>query len=415
MSRTNPAGFGPRPFKSTIDNRQSEMQARESAPIAVLSDISFEERPGGSERLAVLACEALARRGRAIEAVAGSSGGPATWQNGAIGHRRFPVRTRHHTVQCWDAWKGAVRWARGARPTTVVAFHPSSALGCIQGGGGRFAVAQFFFAPTYREWLYSSRGAINGGPARFLVARAIREVQARALRASDMVLVLGEYSRELLLQTYPGIARVEELSPGVDTERYSFRPSTKGTRESLGLDPDETILLTVRRLVPRTGVLGLVDAFARLSGPGRRLLIVGEGPLRFRIQQRIRRLGLGDRVKLLGRVPDEDLMRYYQAADLSVVPSVSFEAFGLVVLESMSCGTPAATTPVGGAPEIVAKVNRGLVLPGTSPRDVASGLQLLLDRYDLEALRPRSRDLVESRYSLDRMGERLVSLLESLR
>jgi glycosyltransferase involved in cell wall biosynthesis len=200
----------------------------------------------------------------------------------------------------------------------------------------------------------------------------------------------------------------------VDLRRFPFFRDTRAARESLGLGLTDTILLSVRRLVPRTGVLRLVEAFAELKQPGRRLIIVGEGPQRTRIRRRIRQLGLGDCVSLLGHVPDEDLALYYQAADLSVVPSLGLEAFGLVILESMACGTPVATTAVGGARAIVGELDRRLVLPSVSSSGIASGLQRLLEGCDLQSLRPRTRQLVEGSYSLEHMGRRLCSLLEDV-
>ncbi len=64
-------------------------------------------------------------------------------------------------------------------------------------------------------------------------------------------------------------------------------------------------------------------------------------------------LGLEDNVKFLGFLPDEELPVAYQAADLTVMPSQSFEGFGLAILESLACGTPVVCTPVGGMPEIL--------------------------------------------------------------
>jgi glycogen synthase len=81
----------------------------------------------------------------------------------------------------------------------------------------------------------------------------------------------------------------------------------------------------------------------------------------------------------------------YRAANLTVVPSVAFEGFGLTVVESLAAGTPALVTPVGGLPEVVRDLSPGLVLPaiGTSP--LSEGLVTALTREsslpDAEACR----------------------------
>src|SRR4029077_10786197 len=83
---------------------------------------------------------------------------------------------------------------------------------------------------------------------------------------------------------------------------------------------------------------------------------------------------LKDHVKLAGFVPDADLPPAYRAADLSVVPSISLEGFGLIVLESLAAGTPVLVTPVGGLPEVVSGLSKDLVLDGSSAAQLAEGI-----------------------------------------
>jgi glycogen synthase len=77
---------------------------------------------------------------------------------------------------------------------------------------------------------------------------------------------------------------------------------------------------------------------------------------------------------LAGFVPDADLPLAYRAADLSVVPSIALEGFGLIVLESLAAGTPVIVTPVGGLPEVVRGLSKDLILEGSSPAQIAEGL-----------------------------------------
>jgi glycogen synthase len=109
------------------------------------------------------------------------------------------------------------------------------------------------------------------------------------------------------------------------------------------------------------------------------VLIAGRGPVGAELEGQIARLGLQEQVRLLGFVPDDDLPRAYRAADLTVVPSVSLEGFGLTVAESLAAGTPCLVTPVGGLPDAVAALSRDLILPSTGPRAIAEGLSAALD------------------------------------
>jgi glycosyltransferase involved in cell wall biosynthesis len=113
----------------------------------------------------------------------------------------------------------------------------------------------------------------------------------------------------------------------------------------------------------------LLDAWAEVvqQQPGAVLVVVGEGPERRVLEQRARALELGDRVRFAGEIGERSLVDHYQAATCTVVPSRSLEGFGLVVLESLACGTPAVVTNVGGLPEAIADLDRSLVLRPNDP------------------------------------------------
>jgi glycosyltransferase involved in cell wall biosynthesis len=96
------------------------------------------------------------------------------------------------------------------------------------------------------------------------------------------------------------------------------------------------------------------------------LLIAGKGPLHDALSARIEDLGLQRHVRLLGYVPDADLALAYRAADLSVVPTVALEGFGLITVESLAAGTPVLVTPVGGLPETVQALAPNLILPAAT-------------------------------------------------
>jgi len=92
-----------------------------------------------------------------------------------------------------------------------------------------------------------------------------------------------------------------------------------------------------------------VEALARLlpTYPQARLVIIGEGVERPRIEATIQRLGLQGKVRMTGALPNAELLRWYSAADMLVLAS-SREGWANVLLEAMACGAPAAATPVGG-------------------------------------------------------------------
>jgi glycosyltransferase involved in cell wall biosynthesis len=131
----------------------------------------------------------------------------------------------------------------------------------------------------------------------------------------------------------------------------------------------------VRRLVPRTGVDVLVDAWAQMESAdrGRALLVAGDGPEAARLRARATATGAAG-IRFVGRVDRAALADVYRAADVSVVPSRAWEGFGLVVLESLACGTPALVSDEGGLPEAVLGLDADLVVPFGDPAALAARL-----------------------------------------
>jgi teichuronic acid biosynthesis glycosyltransferase TuaC len=147
--------------------------------------------------------------------------------------------------------------------------------------------------------------------------------------------------------------KLHVIRNGVDLDR--FTPLDRlAARASLGLRPDGPLLLSVGNLVELKGHALLIEAVQALrdESPALRLVIAGEGPERPRLEAMIAGYGLGERVKLLGAVPNAQLCAWYSAADLFLLPS-SREGLPNALLEALACGTPALASAVGGIPEVL--------------------------------------------------------------
>ena len=214
-------------------------------------------------------------------------------------------------------------------------------------------------------------------------AHARRLLERAAYRRADQAVVLTSAFRQVLVERYRVAPwRVHVEPPGVDLARFAPGPVTEARRR-LDLAPDAFVAMSVRRLVPRMGLEVLLEAWGaavdRLPA-GSALLIIGDGPLRGVLADRVSALGLQGAVRLLGRVADDELVAAYRAADVAVVPTLAHEGFGLVVLEAAACGTPSIVTAVGGLPEAIARLDPSLVV---APGDVqALGERLVRARRD---------------------------------
>jgi len=162
-----------------------------------------------------------------------------------------------------------------------------------------------------------------------------------------------------------------------------FHPQDKlEARRQLGFDHNESLLLYVGRFAPSKGSDRLLAAMAYLRDLRRvRLLIVGgdghHAPEVQNLHSLSRELGIQDNVTFVGRIEQEELPRYYNAADILVVPS-RYESFGLVALESLACGTPVVATPVGALGQILREDETGHVVENGSPRLLADAIKTLI-------------------------------------
>ncbi|HZG40835.1 MAG TPA: glycosyltransferase family 4 protein [Nodosilinea sp.] len=228
-------------------------------------------------------------------------------------------------------------------------FHGPWALESQQEGAGRLSVA-------FKQW-----------------------VEQRVYSRCDRFIVLSKAFGTVLHQHY-GIPweRIHIIPGGVDTTRFQNNLARDAARTHLGWPSDRFVLFTPRRLVQRMGIGPLLSALVqvRQQVPEVWLAIAGKGPLRAALARQATELGLDDCVRFLGFVPDDDLPVAYQAADLTVIPSQALEGFGLVLLESLACGTPAVCTPVGGMPEVLLPFNPDLVFTSGGEGAIA---QRLLD------------------------------------
>ncbi len=175
----------------------------------------------------------------------------------------------------------------------------------------------------------------------------------------DRFIVLSKAFGNILHQQYQvPWSKINVIPGGVDISKFQTNLSPQEARTQLGWPSNRHILFTSRRLVHRMGLDKLLQALATIKPkiPDVWLAIAGRGHIQATLQQQATELGLDDNVKFLGFIPDEQLPIAYQAADLTVIPSQSFEGFGLAIVESLACGTPVMCTPVGGMPEILAAI-----------------------------------------------------------
>jgi glycogen synthase len=324
------------------------------------------ERAGGLPRYYFDLVREAPRHGVELRGLVAGSGRAAEETGGAVtafAPHEWPLARRLLAARA-----ATRRLLEGFPPDLVAshfALHALPALDLI----GRHPLVVHFHGP----WGLEGEAERAGGPATRAKLALERLVYAKA----RLLIVLSEAFGQILRERYavPG-DKVRVVPGGVDVARFAPTMTRAEARERLGWPADRTIVLAVRRLARRMGLENLILAMdaVRRERPDALLLVGGRGRLEPELRALVGRLGLEDSVRLLGYVSEDVLPLAYRAADLSIVPTVALEGFGLTTLESLASGTPVLVTPVGGLPEAVRGLSPDLVLAGTAPEDLAGGL-----------------------------------------
>jgi teichuronic acid biosynthesis glycosyltransferase TuaC len=215
----------------------------------------------------------------------------------------------------------------------------------------------------------TARGSDLNVIARHAVPR--RWIRWAACHADGLVAVSGGLKRQLV-ELGIGADRVRVLRNGVDLALFHPR-DRESARATLGLTRPSVV--AVGNLVALKRHWLMVEALTQLPEVG--LVIVGEGPERARIEKLARERKVADRVRLLGRVPQDRLPEIYSAADLLLLVS-THEGWPNVLLESMACGTPVAVSPIDGIADIVGAAEVGRILDDDTPSGLAFAIHELL-------------------------------------
>jgi glycosyltransferase involved in cell wall biosynthesis len=190
------------------------------------------------------------------------------------------------------------------------------------------------------------------------------------------------------------------LQNGVDTEHFRLAPPDPAARAALGLDPRRPVVGTIGRLEDRKGHDQLLRAAGTMlaGGNGRRpqIVIVGDGPLREKLQAQAQSLGVGDSVRFVGAVAD--VRPSLAAMDVFVLPSHA-EGMSNALMEAMAAARPVVATAVGGNTEVVVDGETGVLIPPADPAAIADAIAALLRDPDRAAgLGAAAREFVTRRF-----------------
>lgn len=406
---------------------------------------------GGSQENTVLSCEGQARLGHEVHLAFGPIYGPegsllervrAFNERASRGEERVravggapPVRpvdaavtpialhVLPHLLRPVHPWADHVCYHRELVPLIrdgrfdVVHTHSSKAgiLGRFAAWGRARLVVHTIHGPPFMP--------PDGPLPRRLLTRAVNHAYAlgerlAARRCHRLVSVADAMTRLFLSR---GIGRPDQyvtVYSGMEVDHFLHaRPgqTRDEVRASLGLEPGHFVIGTVARLARHKGHDDLLDALGdRLrADPSWRLLWVGDGWWRQRLLERVRHMGLHDRVITTGLVPQDRVPGLIRAMDLLVHPSYR-EGLPRTVPQALLCGVPVVAYDIDGTREACIEGQTGLLVPPADIPGLRRAVEHLADRPDeRRAMGSRGRDLCRERFDAERMVARLEDVYAS--
>ncbi|MDT5157917.1 MAG: hypothetical protein QOH51_2274 [Acidobacteriota bacterium] len=289
---------------------------------------------------------------------------------------------------------------------------------------------EIIHAHVARDYTLAAFAARRATAARLIITRHLLFPLSRAHRlalsnVSRVIAVSEAVARTLRAQKIFDEDKIRVITNGIDVWRFE---QARAESERAHAESERTRAESERERDPsfrplRVGILGELsevkgqEDFVRAArvvaerfGDGVEFLIGGEdasrgGEYRARIERLVAQSGLGERVKLLGRLDGDEVMRFLTSLDLLVSASRS-EAFGMALVEALACGVPVVATATEGASEIVEEGVTGSLVPLGDVRALAAAVASLLeDEERRRSLGARAREVARERFDLNRMVE----------
>lgn len=241
-----------------------------------------------------------------------------------------------------------------------------------------------------------------------LLKRILASWAERVLaRWTDLIIAVSEGLKQSLVSV-EGIpaGKIVVIPNGISLKENKDYKVDEGLKKSLGIGEGDTIVGTIGRLVWWKGHKVLIEAASLLleKYPKLKVIIVGDGPFREELEQKIKQLKLEERIKLLGFV--DDIGPYLSLFDVFTLPSLK-EPFGIVLLEAMAAKKPIIATRAGGVPEIIEDGKTGILVEPSNSKELAKAIDTAVsDNSLMKRFVEKAYRVVLEKFTIETMVER---------
>ncbi|KKS00055.1 MAG: Glycosyltransferase [Candidatus Magasanikbacteria bacterium GW2011_GWC2_41_17] len=206
----------------------------------------------------------------------------------------------------------------------------------------------------------------------------LKKLRTKILCGADKVVVVSNFIKNLAMQIGVDKEKIQVIYNAIDFLSTSTGNVAK-IRQKFGLTDINKLIVTAGRLAPWKGFDGLINVLAdtRQEFPSLKLLIIGDGPDKRRLETLRDKHNLGHAVVFVGRVPLDKIFEYYQAADVFVLNS-QYEGLSHVLLEVLQFGKPIVASNCGGNPEVIENKKNGLLVEYNNREQIKAAIRNIL-------------------------------------
>jgi glycosyltransferase involved in cell wall biosynthesis len=246
--------------------------------------------------------------------------------------------------------------------------------------------------------------------------KEMRFLDKRAYQKAKVVIAVNDNIKDELERVYnTSKKKIATIYNGVNTKIFYAVKNKGRTKEEIGLDPQDFVVLYVGRLEARKNVGLLIDAMRLLRKESMVTLIVGKGSKEDSLKRMSNHLGLGTSLKFVRYVKDSDLLKIYNAADIFVLPSV-YEGMPLSMLEAMACGVPTIATNFPGVENIIRNGENGIILEKTSAECLAEKIGYLYRESKVRGnMSMKAIQLINEKFSLEVAVKKTIDVYDQIK
>lgn len=213
-------------------------------------------------------------------------------------------------------------------------------------------------------------------------------------------------------------SNIKTVIYGIDLSNFSpSEGSRQRTREIFNIDNHHKVILFLSLLSKQKGadvVLKAVDVLLS-QDQNIKLILGGDGDYLEEAKQLASDLGIADKVIFPGYIVNEKTADFYNACDIFVFPTLRYESFGIVLAEAMACEKPVIASNIGSIPDVIDDGKNGILIKPGDHMELAKQVKRLLNDNELSnKLSINARDKAGREFSIDRMIDKTMGLIESL-